>query len=287
MSIRPRNAVRLATALALMMVLSSGRLYATAIANPHLTDGTFTTPAEWGSVTPSFFPVVGNTGGAYLYAAQAEGNLYLMYDYVNSNSLGLNGSNSFFDVFFQVPGDADYLVRITPGTNTPAAYEKAPGTVAPTPGGSFDPTQAPWTPLNAADLTLAQFQSAIGFGPSPNSATPHLMAEFQLTINTASTGPPNGLYSPNPAFWSASAGGQGGVGVALADPPISSGIFMLNPDGSVTIQPVLGPNGGPVLQPQDVVPEPATLTLAGLGASSGSSSPRGARIPRCEGQNGE
>jgi len=87
-------------------------------------DPTSTSDAsEWGgraTVSKSFFPVVGQTGGAFLYVEQATGaaangtELYLMYDYVNSNALGINGGNSFFDVFFQVtPEHTDYVVRIT------------------------------------------------------------------------------------------------------------------------------------------------------------------------------
>jgi hypothetical protein len=58
------------------------------------------------------------------------------------------------------------------------------------------------------------------------------------------------------------------LGVAIsaggaADPPISSAIFTLNPDGTTTVTPALGANGDPVLQRQDVsVPEPSSLVLA-------------------------
>jgi hypothetical protein len=100
----------------------------------------------------------------------------------------------------------DYLVRIV-GTSF-TAFEKPQGVVAPTPGGNFDPTASPWTPLTASDLALANFKGAIGFGTSPNSAVNHQIAEFQLTINTTGSNTNgNGIYDPTPAFWSASTGG--------------------------------------------------------------------------------
>jgi hypothetical protein len=50
-----------------------------------------------------------------------------------------------------------------------------------------------------------------------------------------------------------------------ADPPSSSAIFTLNPDGTTTVTPALGANGDPVLQPQNgSVPELSSLVLAGV-----------------------
>jgi hypothetical protein len=242
---------------------------------PHVTDG-IVTPGEWPTPTSSqlFFPLDTSTGagGAFLYVDQGSStggspggtlgtNLYLLYDYV-SNTLPPN-PNSFFDVFFQVkPENTDYLVRIM-GT-TFSAFEKPDNVPAPTPGGGFNPTQPPWTPLTSSDLTLANFSGAIGFGTSPNSSSNHQIAEFQLTINSSGP-PPNGIYDPSPAFWSASTGG-GNPATGPSDPPISSGIFTLNPNGTTTVTPVLGPNGDPILQP--AVPEPGSLLLAGLGVLS-------------------
>jgi hypothetical protein len=69
------------------------------------------------------------------------------------------------------------------------------------------------------------------------------------------------LYSPDPAVWSA--GGKHDTN----DPPISSGIFTLNPDGTMFVLPVLSPNGGPIAQPSDL-PEPTSMLAfaAGIGA---------------------
>ncbi len=232
----------------------------------HVTDGTFE-PGEWTcpTVSVSFFPQVASGGGAYLYADQGQNgnnNLYLMYDYV-----GGSVAASFFDVFFEVVPDANaYLVRIPSGGGALQTFERPIGSVAPLlPNGSFDVSgSSGWTPLTPADLALAQFQGAVGFGPSPNNATPHPMAEFQLTVSQPA-GPSgasgaNGIYSPAPAFWGASEKSSGGV-----DPPISSGIFMLNPDGTTTIVPVLGPNGGPLQQGSVLMPEPGTIFILGSG----------------------
>ena len=258
-------------AIALALLVPAGPAGAIAPAVVHTTDGMFTSPAEWDTSRPSVteftFPVVGNTGGANLFVEQSNGSLFLMYDYVNSNALGLNQNNSSFDVFFQVPNDntkggEDYVVHFA-GTSFEAFEKPTSGPASNlNPDGSFDLTTI-WTPLSSADLALAQFKTAIGFGHNP--ATPavpdHLLAEFQLTIQPPGN-PGGGFYDPAPAFWSASASG-GGVNAAQ-DPPISSGIFVLNPDGTTTVTPVFGPDGGPVLQPQDV-PEPASLALTGLG----------------------
>jgi hypothetical protein len=58
------------------------------------------------------------------------------------------------------------------------------------------------------------------------------------------------VYSPDPAYWRADASKDSG------DPPISSAIFTINPDGSTTIQPV-------------AIPEPSALALMGLGLGLG------------------
>jgi hypothetical protein len=243
------------------------------IVTGHLTDG-IVAPGEWTTPTTAFvpFPFDSSTGagGATLYVDQGSStggspngglgsNLYLLYDYVNATSAPT--PNTFFDVFFQVqPENTDYLVRIMGSTFT--AFEKPDGVPAPTPGGGFDPTQAPWTPLSASDLTLAGFVGAVGFGQGVTPGPNHQIAEFQLTINGNGSANPTGIYDPSPAFWSASTGGA----IGPADPPISSGIFQLNPDGTTNITPVLV-NGDPILQPQ-AVPEPSSLVLASVGLLS-------------------
>jgi hypothetical protein len=248
----------------------------------HVTDGVFTSGAEWSGpfvVTAQFSTVqVGSqqNGGSTLYVERVPGVtdggiLFLMYDFTNSPALGLNPGNSFFDVFFEIPNEGeDYVVRILPGTDNFVAVEKANNTTSSqNPDGSFNLSDPVWSPLSAADLAAAQFHTAIGFGPSPDLATSHLQAEFQLTVQKAGFG---GFYSPEPAFWSAGVGGRGNPGAtSVDDPPISSAIFILDPAGGpvTTVIPVLGPNGSPIAQPQADVPEPATALLAGLGLLGG------------------
>jgi hypothetical protein len=238
----------------------------------HITDGQFDANEWTGThpVTPVFFPVVGNTGGAYLYADQGlgtqAGNLYLLYDYVNSNNAGFGPANSFFDVFFQVASDnTDYVAHFAfDGQVT--LFEKPTGTVSQeNPDGTLNLSSAPWTQDSSSDpdFVKANPKGAMGFGTSPNSSAVHVIGEFQLTINS---GPGTGLYDPSPAFWSASVGSTAGKAL---DPPITSGIFQLDLNGhTTTIDPVVGPNGGPVLQPQDAVPEPSSLALLGIGVAT-------------------
>jgi hypothetical protein len=239
------------------------------VAAKHATDGGFNlhnggSPTsegpEWTglNVAKSVFPVGSDgSGGAVLYVEQGPGTLYLMYDYINGTS---SLKNSFFDVFFQDRVDnTDYGVRIQGNSFT--AFEKPFGPSSPVnPDGSFDFSGAPWTALTQADLTLANFHGAVGFGPSPNSLTSHLLAEFDLTINSAGSGQPNGIYDPAPAFWSASCTNCSGA-IGAQDPPITSGIFSLNPDGSTIVSPIFADTSGGAVQQPNEAPEPASALL--------------------------
>ena len=230
----------------------------------HITDGIFTTPTEWTgpNVNKHFFdPAAGGSGNAWLYAEQSGGILFLMYDYVGNTAQ--QNSNSFFNVFFQV-GDTDYGVHMTPNGFT--TFEKPVNILSPlNPDGSFNFNTSPWTAVSPADLALANFHAQLAMGTSVNLGTPHWMAEFDVTINTTKNGPQNGLYSPNPAFWSASTGGGFNAASLASDPPISSAIFTLDPGGNtITILPDLR-NGAPILE-DSAIPEPATAWMFGSGA---------------------
>src|SRR5207248_2942755 len=129
----------------------------------------------------------------------------------------------------------DYDARIH-SNGSVELFQKPTGTPSPlTPDGSFDVSQSPWTAADATDITRARPIGAIGFGPTDLNRDNHVFVEFQLDINNSlggrQGGDPskpdnNGLYDPDPAFWSGS-GKPGGT-----DPPFTSGIFSLNPDGS-------------------------------------------------------
>jgi hypothetical protein len=256
-----------------LTVASLGMAGEIAVAPTHTTDGLFnagtlpqTDGPEWSgpNVVKTFFPVAPDgSGGAFLYVDQGAGpqlgTLFLMYDYVNGNGSFVN---TFFDVFFQDRVDnTDYGIRVQGAGFT--AFEKPFGPPSGlNPDGSFNFSSAPWTVLTTADLALANFHGAVGFGPSPNSSTSHLQAEFDLTINSSGSGTPNGIYDPAPAFWSATCTNCAGLGVGTqGDPPITSGIFQLNPDGTTIVTPVLGASGGPLQQPNESAPEPASLLL--------------------------
>lgn len=257
----------------------------------HIVDGAFG-PNEWtvsatdGSaarptVSRNSFTVGGVSNADFLYVEQTNdgvpvplggplgNNLGLMYDFVNSSSGPFNAA---FDIFFQVgPQHTDYAVHIA-GFGSLQAFEKPTGTVSLLkPDGSLNLLASPWIPIDPLDpdFALAHFVGAVGFGVSPNSSTPHLLAEFELSVDTGAS---DGLYSPEPAFWSASTSHRELDRTCDSfDPffgcsagPISSGIFTLNSDGTTTVVPTLGSDGGPVIQ---LVPEPETwvLMLVGFG----------------------
>ena len=232
------------------------------------TDGSAAPP----NVSRSAFTVGGTPNAAVLYAAQYDNNgipvsgslgskLGLMYDCTICRAP--LPSNAAMDIFFN-SGPSDYVVHVFSSSGLPAfsAFEKSVGTISSlNPDGSLNLADPIWSALTAGDLTLAQFAIAVGFGFSPNSFDDHYVVEFEMSINTAPNGAaPNGLYSPEPAFWSASTSGTG-----FPTGAISSANFTLNADGSIRVIPIVGPNGGPITQQ---VPEPGTLALvlASIGA---------------------
>ena len=252
----------------------------------HVVDGLFGL-AEWtvsptngaparSTVTESSFNVGNslyveqtNNGIPVPFGGPIGNRLALMYDDVNSG--GASGFDTAFDVLFQVgPEHTDYAVHI-PSFGPLQAFEKPTGAVSLLkPDGSLNLLSAPWIAISPLDpdFLLANFVGAVGFGTSPNSSTPHLIAEFELSVDNGTS---DGLYSPEPAFWSASTSNReigrdcerGPFPESFCSAgPISSGIFTLNPDGTTTVVPVLGPNGEPLIQS---VPAPSSLLLLGSG----------------------
>ena len=241
----------------------------------HVSDGLFG-PAEWtvsasngaparSTVSSSSFNV-GAPGGTRFYVEQSTGGvpgstlghtLNLMYD-LGSFTPGTSGL--FFDVFFQ-NGSADYVVHIS--DSGIQSFEKSSGVRSPVDAaGGFDLSSSVWSALDADDLALAKFHAGSSIGSSPNYAAPHLIVEFDLSVDTSAGAtlaalPPDGLYSPAPSFWSGSLGGAGRSTIV-----VGSAIFLLHANGTTAVTPVLGPGGLPALQP---IPEPDTLLLLGAG----------------------
>jgi hypothetical protein len=261
---------------AILLALAGFGLAGAASAQPfHLSDGLFGAE-EWtvaqGNGAPARPSVgsasfnVGAANGTRFYVEQSSNGvpgttlghtLNLMYDLGTFIPGGAGGL--FTDVFFQ-NGKTDYVVHIS--DNGILAFEKSHAVLSPIDAaGGFDLSSPVWSALDADDLALAQFHAASSFGSSPNFANPHMIIEFDLTIDTSGGAPvPDGLYDPDPAFWSGSVGGQGRPTIV-----VGAAVFDLNDDGTTSVTPVLGPNGLPILQAQ--VPEPGTLLLLGAGAA--------------------
>jgi hypothetical protein len=165
----------------------------------HITDGKFDIingHQEWADIIPTFFP----QSHSYLYADQANLNhpagsapdtFMLMYD-----DVGLTtplGPNQFVPISFstvETESGHDHLNQydvhvFTDGTIT--FFEN--GIVQADANG------------NARVQTIGGQTGQAGFGPSPNSSTPHVIAEFQIALS-AHQSIVNGGYSPDPLFWS-------------------------------------------------------------------------------------
>ena len=253
--------------------IAGGSLQAGTIDDFHHNDGAFTTGDEWfgrSTVHSSLFPVVGNAGGAVLVAEGSSSTLYLMYDYFNSPNVGgvLNSVTIFFNSTEIDSSHVSYAIKIAAGINQFQAFEKSAAVIAPVVNGGLDLSQAPWTALSTADLLQANFHTSLKTGISPTSSTPHLVAEFDLS--NRSTSNPNGLYSPDPQFWSGSGSGtQTGNGSAggnngVFNTVFASELFTGNADGTLKeLTPLIGSDGTPILQP---VPEPGSLALLSIGA---------------------
>ena len=146
----------------------------------HVSDGQFTTcssgKSEWSDVQPLFFLA----SNSYLYVNQdaAHSFLYLMYDFPFRTSPVAAG-DSVRVSFDTVEQDADgaslehYDISIFGN-----------GVVQILVNGSVE--------------DAGRIVGAVGFHPSANSATPHLMAELQVPLTP---GVPT-TYSPDPIFWS-------------------------------------------------------------------------------------
>lgn len=151
-------------------------------ANCHVTDGTFTAcpngKTEWSDVTPLAFPA----SDSFLYVNQDTSHtfLYLMYDLpLRTTPLGAADSvRIHFDTVETqsgVPALVVYDIDLF-GNGQVSILE------------------------NGQPTPLGTIVGAIGFGPSPNSATAHVTAELQVPL---AVGLPPSTYSPDPIFWGA------------------------------------------------------------------------------------
>lgn len=228
---------------------------------------------EWSDVTPIAFIAPASENGTLLRttlddprtnsllyaaiapgAAAAEPELYLMYDYLGRTDPVFAPGAFVADIAFPIhPGSLgspaqDVTVQIRAGAS-----------------GFFDV----FVDLNndgTPDITAGSLdiEGAVGFGPSTLSGLAHQLIELEVPLllppgfgdgTHLPAGGTDGVYSPDPATWSASSSKN------VGDPPISSGIFTINPDGSTVVNPLLVP-GAP---PEVPVPAPATALLLGLG----------------------
>lgn len=240
---------------------------------------------EWSDVTPSAF--ISSPGGSaipttlgdpnansLLYAglgrtsAASDIALYLMYDFVPRTSPPLPGE-VFATVTFPVTlpgrptGDKTLISVLFQG-----AGPLADGTAAGAAGSFFDVFVD--FDLNGTGDVLALNLGIIGAtlpGPSPLSNIPHLRAELEVPLRIpagfATQGgplpgnginPATGLYDPDPAFWGAAGAGNGGaagdageVAAVGSLQSASAGVFAINPNGSVNVQPVPEPSSAALL----------------------------------------
>ncbi len=178
-----RQALRCSTIL-LIAIYSTGALAQSGnapSASCHVTDGQFTAcgggPSEWADVTPVFFPAT----NSYLYVNQDPNRqfIWLLYDFpFQTNPIAATDSVRIsFDTVESVINiglehyDIDLFGNGQLQVNVFGQPED-PGRIAGT----------------------------VGFGPSPNSPIPHLIAELQVPLTP---GVPT-TYSPDPIFWGAS-----------------------------------------------------------------------------------
>jgi hypothetical protein len=151
-------------------------------ANCHITDGSFTTcpsgKSEWSDVVPVAFPA----SDSYLYVNQdaTHSFLYLMYDFP-IRTTPIAATDSVHVSFYTVEQEAGIPVLIIYDV-----YIMGNGQMEILQQGKQTPA--------------GRIQSAVAFGTSPNSSTPHVTAELQVPLTA---GPPS-TYSSDPLYWSAS-----------------------------------------------------------------------------------
>ena len=254
-------------------------------------DGQFSPANEWSDVTPRAFqggdppvPKPLGTGDTLVYGALAKGTsvpgssaeLYLMYEYkgrtnplfTNGQEIGtvsfpvtLDGTKHALKVIVRSKGDHDFTGAHDQSSSFFDVFFQLDNGAPTTASCPISPTGT------QAVSALCGIEAGVGFNASPFGAL-HLMIELEVPLLTPANfftnpqltkGALNGVYSPAPAFWGAAATDNAG------DPPISSALFMLTPNGGTDICPVPGPCSFSVNAPLPGSLWLLSLGLAGLG----------------------
>ncbi len=219
-------------------------------------------------------------GGLGKTSAASPVSLHLLYDFLPRT---LGGVITPGDILASVTFPVTLLGRPTGDkTNISVLIQASfpPASSAPPPGIIFLPFFTAFVDLDLdgdGDVLASalNIDAAASFGPSPLSSIDHLLVELDVPLRIpagfATPGgplpgnginPENGLYDPAPAFWGAAGAAGGGNGSAagnLASPPAgsplqsaSTGLFTIQPSGSLVVAPVPEPSS-------------AALLLTGLG----------------------
>ncbi len=259
---------------------------------PVIVDGQFTSAAEWSDVTPSAFisspgttavpTTLGNPlANSLLYATLAQSTpladpaLYLMYDFLPRTNPIIAPGEVFASVAFQVTlpgrptGDRTSIAVLFAGKGASTIKGDSGVGVPPSFFDVFIDLNLDGNPDGLA--SAFGITGAAGFGPSSLSGIPHLLVELEVPLripagfaNPPSPGGPlpggginpnTGLYDPDPIFWGAAGGADGGpAGASFGETlqSASGGVFEINPNGSITVTPTPEPSS-------------AALLLGGLG----------------------
>ncbi len=204
---------------------------------------------EWSDVTPLAFispatssgplfsvPVGDPRANSLLYGVVAVGSvsedlpeLYLMYDYLPRTDPSFEAGEHVADIAFPMTVGAQKF------NNAKVVIQGAGGSLF---NVLVDLGDGITKPFSADALGI---DGSVGFGPSTLSAQDHMLIELGVPLRIppgfgAVPGPfppggQPGIYSPEPSFWGADIANDD------VDPPASSAIFQILPNGSTTIFP--------------------------------------------------
>lgn len=221
----------------------------------HSTDGMFTSCAdgnmEWSDIRASFFDVFADLAGpeSALYVDQAD------MDPTRSipNGSGIDTLMLMYDEMLRTtplgPSETVHVHFMTVDSGEIVHYDVWIGT------GGIQKVEIDGV---LQDPMPSGLRGIAGYGLSPNSATPHVMAELQIGLEAAGFTSEECCYSPDPAWWGSDVpqdpkclddgqiDGNGGLvdqnghqDRCIPGEPVSTtaGIFTANPDGSTTVDP--------------------------------------------------